>query len=64
MAGQDGLVDPAERLLRGDHHGVGGEVSLEPLADGEAARSGVHTSHVLTVVDVLQCQFVPRVKEY
>ena len=64
MAGEYRLVYPGQGLLRGDHHAVRGEVSLQPRADGEAARGGVHAGHVLTVVDVLQCQFVPGVKEY
>ena len=63
MAGEYRLVYPGQGLLRGDHHAVRGEVSLQPRADGEAARGGVHAGHVLTVVDVLQCQFVPGVKE-
>lgn len=31
---------------------------LKPGVDGEGAGSGVHARHVLTVVDVFQCQLL------
>ena len=61
MLGQDGLVDPEERVVSREHNREGGKVPLQPWVDCEAACSWIHAGNVLHIMNVFLGQLVPVV---
>ena len=61
MVGNYCVVDREEGLLTRKDHRKCSKMSLQSRIDCEAASCWIHASHILSIMDILQSQFVPAV---